>query len=118
MLLVRAKDTSTRHPATEKIRKFERHLLLTIHELTSDKCAKTPQQKKPQLMGQCSKFGGSGEIRTHEQFNPSLVFKTSAFNHSATLPEPALYIKLGVLPMGEGMLAANFPLGESEGSYF
>lgn len=33
----------------------------------------------------CS-FGGSGEIRTHEQFNPSPVFKTGAFNHSATLP--------------------------------
>jgi hypothetical protein len=31
-------------------------------------------------------FGGSGEIRTHERDKPSLVFKTSAFNHSATLP--------------------------------
>ena len=31
-------------------------------------------------------IGGSGEIRTHEGLAPSLVFKTSAFNHSATLP--------------------------------
>ena len=30
--------------------------------------------------------GGSGEIRTHERVAPSLVFKTSAFNRSATLP--------------------------------
>src|SRR5471032_2694818 len=38
-------------------------------------------------------FGGSGEIRTHERFNPSPVFKTGAFNHSATLPKcAALYI--------------------------
>jgi hypothetical protein len=38
-------------------------------------------------------FGGSGEIRTHERVPPSAVFKTAAFNHSATLPEePALYI--------------------------
>jgi hypothetical protein len=30
--------------------------------------------------------GGSGEIRTHGGDKPSLVFKTSALNHSATLP--------------------------------
>ena len=30
--------------------------------------------------------GGSGEIRTHERLTPSAVFKTAAFNHSATLP--------------------------------
>ena len=35
--------------------------------------------------------GGSGEIRTHEQFNPSPVFKTGAFNHSATLPADTHY---------------------------
>ena len=36
--------------------------------------------------------GGSGGIRTHERLSPLLVFKTSAFNHSATLPAsgPAL----------------------------
>ena len=33
-----------------------------------------------------SKNGGSGEIRTHEQITPSPVFKTGAFNRSATLP--------------------------------
>jgi hypothetical protein len=30
--------------------------------------------------------GGSGEIRTHGRVSPSLVFKTSALNRSATLP--------------------------------
>jgi hypothetical protein len=33
-----------------------------------------------------TKYGGSGEIRTHEQITPSPVFKTGAFNRSATLP--------------------------------
>ena len=33
-----------------------------------------------------TKFGGSGEIRTHERVAPSPVFKTGAFNRSATLP--------------------------------
>lgn len=32
-------------------------------------------------------FGGSGGIRTHERVSPLLVFKTSAFDHSATLPQ-------------------------------
>ena len=31
-------------------------------------------------------LGGSGEIRTHEGRKPSTVFKTVAFNRSATLP--------------------------------
>ncbi len=31
-------------------------------------------------------IGGSGEIRTHGRVAPSLVFKTSALNRSATLP--------------------------------
>jgi hypothetical protein len=31
-------------------------------------------------------IGGSGEIRTHEGRKPLTVFKTVAFNHSATLP--------------------------------
>lgn len=30
--------------------------------------------------------GGSGEIRTHGRVSPSTVFKTVAFNRSATLP--------------------------------
>src|SRR5664280_3356286 len=33
--------------------------------------------------------GGDGEIRTHEGVSPSAVFKTAAFNRSATSPEPA-----------------------------
>ncbi len=31
-------------------------------------------------------FGGSGEIRTHERLTTLPVFKTGAFNRSATLP--------------------------------
>ena len=33
------------------------------------------------------KSGGGGEIRTLGRLSPSLVFKTSAFNHSATPPQ-------------------------------
>ncbi len=33
-----------------------------------------------------SEDGGSGEIRTHEGLAPLPVFKTGAFNRSATLP--------------------------------
>jgi hypothetical protein len=36
-------------------------------------------------------FGGSGEIRTHEGRKPLPVFKTGAFNHSATLPLRRFY---------------------------
>jgi hypothetical protein len=36
-------------------------------------------------------IGGSGEIRTHERRKPSAVFKTGAFNHSATLPCSSLF---------------------------
>ena len=36
------------------------------------------------------KIGGSGEIRTHGWLSPSPVFKTGAFNHSATLPDGVL----------------------------
>ena len=32
-------------------------------------------------------LGGGGGIRTHERFNPLPVFKTGAFNHSATPPK-------------------------------
>ena len=39
--------------------------------------------------------GGGGEIRTLGGLSPSLVFKTSALNHSATPPEgPNLTQKL------------------------
>ena len=49
--------------------------------------------KKPLKSRAYSSTGGSGEIRTHERVAPSAVFKTAAFNRSATLPEcAALYI--------------------------
>ena len=34
--------------------------------------------------------GGEGGIRTHERVAPLLVFKTSAFNRSATSPRNAI----------------------------
>jgi hypothetical protein len=46
-------------------------------------------QKKPMIyMGFFDFNGGSGEIRTHGGDKPSPVFKTGAFNRSATLPSP------------------------------
>lgn len=47
------------------------------------KCA--PSFVSSQRRTRCS--GGSGEIRTHEGVAPLPVFKTGAFNHSATLPD-------------------------------
>jgi hypothetical protein len=38
-------------------------------------------------LAQVGVIGGSGEIRTHERVTPLPVFKTGAFNRSATLPE-------------------------------
>ena len=46
-----------------------------------------------QIQGLRSKFGGSGEIRTHGGRKPSSVFKTGAFNRSATLPMAAIILK-------------------------
>jgi hypothetical protein len=46
-------------------------------------------KKKPMIyMGFFDFNGGSGEIRTHGGDKPSPVFKTGAFNRSATLPSP------------------------------
>jgi hypothetical protein len=44
------------------------------------------------LCSSCFEFGGGGEIRTHGRRKPSLVFKTSALNHSATPPVEARII--------------------------
>ena len=44
-----------------------------------------------------SSIGGSGEIRTHERLTPSAVFKTAAFNHSATLPMAQHYTEFNPL---------------------
>ena len=40
----------------------------------------------------CLKIGGGCEIRTHGEVAPSLVFKTSAIDHSANPPMILLYI--------------------------
>jgi hypothetical protein len=47
--------------------------------------------KPLKFKGLYSNAGGSGEIRTHERLTPSPVFKTGAFNHSATLPADRHY---------------------------
>ena len=39
-------------------------------------------------------FGGQGGIRTHGELSPTLVFKTSALNRSATCPIPAPLARL------------------------
>ena len=41
--------------------------------------------------------GGEGGIRTHERVAPLLVFKTSAFNRSATSPNKQHYLLLSKL---------------------
>ncbi len=38
----------------------------------------------------CRRSGGGGEIRTHGRVAPSPVFKTGAFNRSATPPKPGI----------------------------
>ena len=43
-------------------------------------------KNKPQPMSWGLHFGGRGEIRTHGGLSSSPVFKTGAFNRSATLP--------------------------------
>lgn len=45
--------------------------------------------------------GGGGGIRTHEELSPLAVFKTAAFNHSATPPIFACYH----IFVGSGMLS-------------
>ncbi len=69
-------------------------------------------------MWECSKDGGEGGIRTPETLPGLTVFKTAAFNHSATSPLGftrfcctiiALFRPYGIiLPRGKGHI---FPLG-------
>ena len=58
------------------------------------------RKKAPTCGALSSISGGSGEIRTHEQFNPSPVFKTGAFNRSATLPAGGYYTEITVDGLG------------------
>lgn len=53
-----------------------------LRTLAASEEGKTAESVFPVLY----RSGGSGEIRTHGRVTPSLVFKTSALNHSATLP--------------------------------
>ena len=53
-------------------------------------CSLPPSNKKAPF-GAVLLLGGSGEIRTHERLTPSPVFKTGAFNRSATLPADTHY---------------------------
>jgi hypothetical protein len=56
----------------------------------------------------CGSTGGSGGIRTHGGVPPTLVFKTRALNHSATLPAgPASATAPGVGPEACAVRAAG-----------
>ncbi len=62
---------------------------------------KTPCQVKQGVMH----LGGSGGIRTHERRKPLPVFKTGAFNHSATLPNSVELANKGVtLPRNDKVI--------------
>ena len=45
------------------------------------------KMKFPKYLRNLNYDGGEGGIRTHERVAPLLVFKTSAFNRSATSPK-------------------------------
>src|SRR5688572_5358439 len=49
--------------------------------------------------GAASGGGGGGRIRTHENLAALLVFKTSAFNHSATPPSKARILTIAGAPV-------------------
>ena len=52
---------------------------------TRDDC-KHQKQTARRFLDEPFLFGGSGEIRTHGRLTPTSVFKTDAFNRSATDP--------------------------------
>ena len=69
----------------EKFLNFEDEIILNYYQmiLLKKKLIKIKFQKFLKIL----KFnGGEGGIRTHERVAPLLVFKTSAFNRSATSP--------------------------------
>jgi hypothetical protein len=53
--------------------------------------------------GEC-KFGGWGGIRTHGELSPTPVFKTGAFNRSATHPR----VRAMIYRHGRGQGRANY----------
>ena len=48
--------------------------------------------------------GGEGGIRTHGRLSPTLVFKTSAFDHSATSPFACLLVRRPIALTGGAIL--------------
>ena len=52
--------------------------------------------------------GGEGGIRTHERVAPLLVFKTSAFNRSATSPKIKKYYLLLSMQQNNNNYVLNF----------
>ena len=60
----------------------------------------TKQARPSDGSGVVVPIGGRGGIRTHERLAPLPVFKTGAFDHSATLP------RLDMLPAGFGPKSA------------
>jgi hypothetical protein len=63
-----------------------------LESLELGKGMKSPANREKQMLSECLGMysGGWGGIRTHETVARLLVFKTSAFNHSATHPSPTL----------------------------
>ena len=65
---------------------FENFVNYRVRKLGVVKWVWPVKIKKPLNQGLGKEFGGGGEIRTHERITPSPVFKTGAFNRSATPP--------------------------------
>ena len=71
----------------DKFLNFEDEIILNFYHNNIIKKKLTKIKIKFQKFLKILKFnGGEGGIRTHERVAPLLVFKTSAFNRSATSP--------------------------------
>ena len=60
------------------------------------------------------KAGGEGGIRTHGAVARTLVFKTSALNHSATSPVFSRNISLARAGKGQGAVHLGLPNGSAK----
>ncbi len=70
------------------------------------------------VAGLASLAGGGGEIRTHGRVAPTTIFKTVAFNRSATPPELIIITETKKLVLSQVKDLFPFPLELSEGTLF
>ena len=70
----------------EKFLNFEDEIIYNYYHYKIIK-GEINKNKISKLFENFKLYGGEGGIRTHERVAPLLVFKTSAFNRSATSPE-------------------------------